>query len=88
VGVIHTRGIEIFSAKENFRKILKVSHLYLDFHQTKTIMKLNILKGFHQNFLDPDLEDSNETLYETEKSDETLCECLVLLWFSFHENPE
>jgi len=42
-----TGDIEKFSAKENLRKILKVSHFCLGFFLNKTIMQLNILKGFH-----------------------------------------
>jgi len=51
-------------------------------------MKLNIFKGFYWIFLDLDLENSNEILYGLENSDETLWECLILLWFSFYENPK
>ena len=35
-------------------------------------MKLKHSQRVSSDFLDPDLENSNETLYETEKSDETL----------------
>jgi len=37
-------------------------------------------------FSDPDLGNSDDILYKPENSDETLWECLILLWFSFHEN--
>ena len=40
-----TGSVEKFLTKGNFRKILKVSHFCLGFHQTKTIMKLSILNG-------------------------------------------
>jgi len=40
------------------------------------------------DFLDPDLENSNETLYESENSAEILWECLILLQFSFHKIPK
>jgi len=42
-------GIEMFLAKENFRKMLKVMHFYLGFSPNqKKIMNLKILKGFPQ----------------------------------------
>jgi len=34
-GTLYTGGIENFSAKENFRKILKVSHFYSGFSPNK-----------------------------------------------------
>jgi len=40
------------------------------------------------DFLDPDFENSNKTLSESEKSAEILGECLILFLFSFHENPK
>jgi len=36
-------------------------------------------------FLDQDLENFNETLYDSENSNVTLLECLILLWFVFYE---
>ena len=45
-----TRGIENFSAKENFRRIIKVSHFYLIFSWNKNYTKLNILIEFYQSF--------------------------------------
>jgi len=42
-------------------------------------MKLNIFKGFYSLFLNLDLENSNETLYGLENSDETLWEYLIFV---------
>ena len=45
-----TRGIEKFSVKEYFLKILKVSYFHLRSSLNKTIWKLNILIEFYQSF--------------------------------------
>jgi len=81
-----TSGIEKFSAKKNIRKFLKVSHFCLGFSPNKNINEIKHSQRFLLAFLDPDLGNSDEILYEPENSDETLWECLILLWFSFHEN--
>ena len=67
-----TGGIERFSAKENFRKILKVSHFDLGSSPNKNNNKIKYSQWVSLNFLYPDCENSNETQYEPEKSDEAL----------------
>jgi len=59
---IHTGGIERFSARKNFSKILQVSHFHLGFSSGKNN---NEIIHFHRvvlEILDPDLENTNETL--------------------------
>jgi len=85
---LFTGGIEKFSAKENLRKILKVSHLYLSFSSNKNHNEIKHSQRGSLDFLDPNLENSNETLCEPEKSNETLLDYLILLWFSLHENSK
>ena len=57
-----TGGIERFSARKNFSKILQVSHFHLEFSLAKknneTIHSHRVLL----EILDPDLENTNETL--------------------------
>jgi len=83
-----TRDMEKFSTKENFRIILKVSHFYLVFSPNKNNDEIKHSQHVSLEFLDQDLENFNETLYESENSNVTLLECLILLWFLFYENPE
>jgi len=81
-----TGGIEDFSAKENFRKILKVSHFYFRYSPNKNNNEIKHSQKVSLDFLNSDLENSNKTLYESKNADETLWKCLTLLWCSFHEN--
>jgi len=57
-----TGGIERFSERENFSKILQVSHFHLGFspgkNNNKTIQSHRVLL----ELLDADLENTNETL--------------------------
>ena len=49
----HSGGITKFSAKENFTKILKVSHFSLGFSLDESVTKLKLLVEFHQSFHTP-----------------------------------
>ena len=60
----HTGGIEKFSTKENSRKILKLSHFYLVFSPNKNNDEIKHSQRVSLEFLDQDLENFNETLYE------------------------
>jgi len=65
-----------------------VSHFYLGFSPNKNNIGIKHSQWVSLEFLDSDLGNSNETLYEPENSIENLWEYLILLWFSFHENPK
>jgi len=59
---LHTGGIERFSARKNFSKLLQVSHFHLGFSPGKNN---NEIIHFHRvllGILDPDLENTNKTL--------------------------
>ena len=68
---IHWRHRKVFS-KENFGKILQVSHFHLGFLPGKNNNEIIHFHRFLLGILDPDLENMNETLYEYENSGETL----------------
>ena len=74
-----TGGIEKFSAKENFGKILKVSHFNLGFSSNKNHNEIKHSQRVSLIFLDSNLEYSNETICEPENPDENLLEYLILL---------
>jgi len=48
-----TGGIERFSAKENFRKILNVSHFYLGFLPNKNNNEIKPSQRFSSEFFGP-----------------------------------
>ena len=64
----------MFSAKENFRKILKVSHFYLEFLPNKNNDEFKFSQRVSSDSLDSDPENSNKTQYKPKNSDETLWE--------------
>jgi len=54
-----TGGIEEFSANENIRKILKVSHFYLGFSPNKNNDEIKHSQSVSLSFLDPNCKNSN-----------------------------
>jgi len=57
-----TGGMEKFSAKQNFRKTLKVSHFCLGFFPNENNNEIKHSQRVLLNFLDPDLENTSEIL--------------------------
>jgi len=58
----YTRGIEKFSAKKTLWKSLMVSHFCLGFSSNKNNNGIKHSQRVSLDLLDPDLENSNETI--------------------------
>ena len=83
-----TGGIEKFSSKENFRKILKVSHFYLGFSWNENY---NNIKHSHE--VSSEFSGSYRSSLEfprsgSKESNETLGGYLISLLFLFGKNPK
>jgi len=57
-----TRGMERFSARKNFSKILQVSHFHLGFSPGKNNNEIIYSHRVLLEILDPDIENTNETM--------------------------
>ena len=63
-----TGGIKRFSAKENFEKILKVSHLYLGFSPDKNIKQIKHVQRVSLEFSESAFKTLDKSLKESENS--------------------
>jgi len=72
--LFYTGGIKKFLAKENFQKILKVSHFYLGFLVTQNNNEIKHSQRVSLDFFSPNGENSNLIPYEPENSEKILWE--------------
>jgi len=81
-----TGGIERFSTMENFRKILKVSHFYLEFSWNENHNKIKYSHQVSSKFSGPYRVPLEFQGLCPKKPNETLRECLISLLFLSGEN--